>query len=112
MANVQNAAAEIFKALSDQSRASFSTVVSDIDTHVLPTMAMIAQNLATIGLQLADNKIDKEMADIEVKMQIDAAASVLVGFANTTLKGIQDILNVVLDAVKGAVNTAVGITLL
>lgn len=112
MSDVQKAATDIFNALANQSRTSFAAVVSDIDKHVLPTMAMIAQNLATIGTQLAADRISKTTADLEIQMQKNAAAAVLVGFANTTLKNIEDILNAVLSAVRTAVNTAVGVALL
>jgi hypothetical protein len=109
----QGAGAEIFKALSSASQTAFAGIVDDIEKHVLPTMAMIAQSLVTIGSQLASGDIDKEVADIEVEMQVRAAAAVIVGFANTTLLNVQNIINAVLDAVKDTVNTVLGnITLL
>lgn len=52
------------------------------------------------------------MANIEVRMAIRAAASVIVGFANETLLGIERIINAVLGAIKQVVNTAVGVAVL
>ena len=42
-----------------------------------------------------------------VAAQIDAAAAVIVRFANRILKEIQDIINAVIDAVKLVINAAV-----
>src|SRR5437016_10816707 len=39
----------------------------------------------------------KDIADVEVEAQIDAAAAVIVRFANRILKEIQDIINAVID---------------
>jgi hypothetical protein len=105
--NVTNAADQIFSALVQQSRISFQGVVQDIDLHVVPTMASIARNLAVIGGRLADGTYTKDIADVEVSAQIDAAAAVIVRFANRILKEIQDIINAVIDAVKHVINAAV-----
>src|SRR5207237_7447043 len=83
--NVTNAADQIFSALVQQSQTSFHGVVQDIDQHVIPTMASIARSLAVIGGRLADGTYTKHIADVEVAAQIDAAASVIVRFANRIL---------------------------
>jgi hypothetical protein len=105
--NVTNAADQIFSALVQQSRTSFQGVVQDIDQHVIPTMASIARSLAVIGGRLADGTYTRDIADVEVAAQIDAAAAVIVRFANRILKEIQDIINAVIDAVKHVINAAV-----
>jgi hypothetical protein len=105
--NVTNAADQIFSALVRQSQTSFQGVVQDIDQHVIPTMAAIARSLAVIGGRLADETYTKDIADVEVAAQLDAAAAVIVRFANRILKEIQDIINAVIDAVKDVINAAV-----
>jgi hypothetical protein len=105
--NVANAADQIFSALVQQSQTSFQGIVQDIDQHVIPTMASIARSLAVIGGRLADGTYTKDIADVEVAAQIDAAAAVIVRFANRMLKEIQDIINAVIDAVKQVINAAV-----
>ena len=105
--NVTNAANQIFSALVQQSQTSFQGVIQDIDQHVIPTMASIARSLAVIGGRLADGTYTRDIADVEVAAQIDAAAAVIVRFANRILKEIQDIINAVIDAVKQVINAAV-----
>jgi hypothetical protein len=102
----------IFNALSHQAAISFKGVTTDIEQHVLPTMAAIARSLVVIGIRLKDGTYDQEIARVEVDAQIDAAAAVLVRFANRVLKEIEDLINAVLDAVRGVVNQAVGVALL
>lgn len=110
--DLTSAAGNILNALIQQSRTSFAGVVDDIDQHVVPTMASIARSLAVIGGRLKDGTFTKEIADVEVAAQLDAAASVIVRFANRILKEIQDIINAVVDAVKHVVNAAVQVALL
>jgi hypothetical protein len=110
--NVTNAADQIFSALAQQSRTSFQGVVQDIDQHVIPTMSLIGQSLAVIGGRLADGTYTEAIAEVEVAAQIDAAAAVIVRFANRILKEIQDIINAVIEAVKQVINTAVQTTLI
>ena len=103
---------DILKALTTQARISFTNVVTDIDQHVVPTMASIAHSLVVIGSRLENRTYTKDIADVEVAAQIDAAASVIVRFANAVLKQIQDIINAVLNAARAVVNAAVGVELL
>ena len=112
MAIAPNAIQTVFTALSAQARLSFTNVVDDVDQHVIPTMASIAHSLAVIGGRLADGTFTKEIADVEVAAQIDAAASVIVRFSNRILREIQDIINAVLHAVRMVVNDALGVVLL
>ena len=105
--NITDAADQIFFALAQQSQSSFQGVVQDIEQHVIPTMASIARSLAVIGGRLADGTYTPEIADDEVAAQIDAAAAVIVRFANRVLKEIQDIINAVINAVKHVINAAV-----
>jgi hypothetical protein len=105
--NVESAADQIFSALAQQSRTSFQGVVQDIEQHVIPTIALIARSLAVIGVRRANGTYTPDIADVEVAAQIDAAASVIVRFANRILKEIQDIINAVIDAVKLVINAAV-----
>lgn len=101
-----SAQAQILNALTQQSKVAFAGVVGDIEQHVIPTMAAIAHSLVVIGERLAAGIYTKEIADVELNAQIDAAASVIVRFANKVLKEIEDIINAVLAAVQGVVNTA------
>lgn len=110
--NVTDAADQIFSALVQQSQTSFQGVVQDIDQHVIPTMSLIARSLAVIGGRLEDGTFTKDIADVEVAAQIDAAAAVIVRFANRILKEIQDIINAVISAVKQVINAAVQTTLI
>ncbi len=110
--SVKSAADKILSALIKQSRTSFEGVVQDIDQHVIPTMSLIARSLAVIGGRLADGTYTKAIADVEVAAQTDAAAAVIVRFANRVLKDIQDIVNAVIDAVKQTINMAVGVALI
>ncbi|MGE0226159.1 MAG: hypothetical protein AB7S57_23025 [Acetobacteraceae bacterium] len=103
---------DIFRALVAQSRASFKDIVTDIDQHVIPTMASIARSLVVIGGRFADGTYTKDIADIEIAAQVDAAASVIVRFANALLRRIQDIINAVLTAIRTVVNDSIGIILL
>jgi hypothetical protein len=112
MAISPNAVQNIVTALTTQARISFTNVVDDIDQHVIPTMASIAHSLTVIGGRLIDGIYTKDIADVEVAAQIDAAASVIVRFANRVLKEIQDTINAVLSAVRDVVNTALGVALL
>lgn len=107
-----NAVTTIFNALAQQSRESFTGIVEDVELHVVPTMSSIAHNLVVIGSRLAAGIYTKEIADVELDAQIDAAASVIVRFANRVLKEIQDIINAVLAAVRSVVNTALNVALL
>jgi hypothetical protein len=91
---------DITTAPAAQSRVSFTNVVDDIDQHVIPTMPSIAHSFAVIGGRLADGTYTEDIADVEVAAQIDAAASVIVRFANRILREIQDIINAVLCAVR------------
>jgi hypothetical protein len=110
--SVKSAADKIFSALSKQSRVAFQGVVEDIDQHVLPTMALIARSLAVIGGRLADGTFTKDIAQVEVDAQLDAAAAVIVRFANRLLKTVEDLLNAVVAAVRDVVNAAVGVALI
>ncbi|HTW29393.1 MAG TPA: hypothetical protein VME92_19870 [Acetobacteraceae bacterium] len=112
MSDVQSVAADILKVLEPQARSSFAGLVRDVETHVLPSMAMIAQSLATVGAQRVAGTISEELASLEIDGLRDAAASVIVGFANTTLQQVQAVLNAVLAAVAASVNRLVGIALL
>jgi len=110
--SLDSATRKILSALTGQAEISFRGVVQDIEQHVIPTMASIARSLAVTGGRLADGTFTKEIADVEVAASLDAAASVIVRFANRVLKEIQDIINAVLKAVRDVVNTAVGVALL
>jgi hypothetical protein len=103
---------DILVALTTQAKTSFANVVADVDQHVIPTMAAIAHSLVVIGGRLADGTYTKDIADVEVAAQTDAAASVIVRFANRVLKEVQDIINAVLSAVRTVVNNALGVALL
>jgi hypothetical protein len=105
--NVTNGADQIFSALVQQSRTSFQGVVQDIDQHVIQTLASIARSLAVIGGRRADGTYTRDIADVEVAAQIDAAAAVIVRFANRIMKEIQDIINAVIYAVKHVIKAAV-----
>ncbi|HSU06892.1 MAG TPA: hypothetical protein VLI93_15100 [Acetobacteraceae bacterium] len=100
------AQATILDALAHQSRISFTGVVVDVEQHVVPTMAAIAHSLVVIAGRLADGTYTKDIADVEMGAQIDAAASVIVRFANRILKEVEDIINAVLAAVRQVVNGA------
>jgi formiminotetrahydrofolate cyclodeaminase len=102
----------IYDALSKQAAISFDGVVSDVEQHVLPTMAAIARGLVVIGTRLKEGIYDEEIARVEIDAQIDAMAAVLVRFANRILKEVQDIINAVLDAARVAINGALGVALL
>jgi hypothetical protein len=112
MAASGTAVQDIFTALTSQAKVSFTNVVADFDQHVIPAMASIAHSLVVIGGRLADGTYTKSIADVEVAAQVDAAASVIVRFANQILKEVQDIINAVLSAVRNVVNTALGVALL
>ena len=51
---VGDAAATIFDALVSESETALKDVVSDLQTHVVQTMTMLARSLATINLDRAD----------------------------------------------------------
>lgn len=106
------AAQTIFDALAAQARRSFAGVVGDVEKDVIPTMAMLAQNLVVIGGRLASGEYTKQDAQDELDAQVDAAASVIVRFANEVLAQIQALLNALLAAVAEAVNHALGVPLL
>lgn len=110
--DVAAAAKTILDALSTQAKASFSGVIGDIDKDVIPTMAMLAQNLAIVGARLESGEYQQQDAADEIAAQVDAAASVLVRFTNEVLSEIQALLNALLNAVSGVVNKAVGVALL
>jgi hypothetical protein len=108
---LDSATRKILAALTGQAELSFRGVVADIEQHVIPTMASIARSLAVTGGRLADGTFTKDIADVEVAALLDAAASVIVRFANRVLKEIQDIINAVIGAVRDVINTAVGVAL-
>jgi hypothetical protein len=112
MAISPTALQDILGALTTQAKTSFADVVTDIDQHVIPAMASIAHSLVVIGGRLADGTYTKDIADVEIAAQVDAAASVIVRFANAVLRQIQDIINAVLDAVSTVINNALGVALL
>ena len=103
---------DIYKALVAQARISFHDVVEDVEQHVVPSMASLAQNLVTIGSRQQDGTYTAVRAQIELDAQADATASVIVRFANDVLKAIQDLVNAVLAAVATVVNKALGVALL
>ena len=104
---------DFFKVLTDQARLSFGGMVGDVDKHVLPSMASLAQNLVTIAATKATTPgYTDAMAQADFQAQVDAAASVLIRFANNTLKAVQDKLNALLAAVAGAINRLIGFPLL
>jgi len=107
-----SAAKTIFDELSTRARSSFGNVVSDIEKDVIPTMAMLSQNLVVIGGRLATGDYTQQDADDEIAAQVDAAASVIVRFANEVLAQIQGILNAILSAAAEVVNGALGVALL
>ncbi|HEX3346776.1 MAG TPA: hypothetical protein VHS58_01585 [Acetobacteraceae bacterium] len=107
-----SAANTIFDALSTQARVSFAGVVGDVERDVIPTMAMLAQNLVVIGARRADGTYSAQDAADELEAQVDAAASVIVRFANEVLAQIQALLNALLAAVKSVVNAALPISVL
>jgi hypothetical protein len=102
----------VFKAVTAQARTSFQGIVADIEQNVVPTMASISHSLLIIGTRLANGTYTKDIADAEVAGQGEAAASVIIRFANATLKAVQDIMNALLAAVAGVVNGALGVRLL
>ena len=65
-----------------------------------------------IGTRLSNDTYTKDIADVEVAGQLEAAASTIIRFANATLKAVQDIINALLAAVAGVVNGALGVSLL
>ena len=99
-------------ALSKQAKKSFEEVVTDIEQHVLPTMASLAAGFVVIGDRLREGIYTDGIAQEEKEALIDAACAVIVRFANRILKEIQDILNALLDAVAQVVNGALGVKLL
>jgi hypothetical protein len=103
---------DILDALTAQARVSFADVVADVDQHVAPTMALIAHNLVVIGSRLADRTYDEDIANAELTAQVNAAASVIVRFANQILRQIEIIINATLNAVRTVVNRALGVALL
>lgn len=110
--NTDAAFQTIFKAVTAQARTSFKGIVSDIEQNVVPTMASISHSLIIIGTRLTNGTYTKDIADVEVAGQLEAAASMIIRFANATLKAVQDIINALLAAVAGVVNGALGVSLL
>ncbi len=102
----------IYDALAKQAGTSFKDIVADFERHVLPTMASIAAGLVVIGARLKEGVYTDEIAGAEVDALVDAAASVLVRYANRILKEVQDIINAVLEAVRAAINGALGVALI
>ncbi len=101
----------IFKALTAQARTSFDGIVADFEQNVVPTMASISHSLVIIGTRLSNGTYTKDIADVEVTGQVEAAASVIIRFADAALKAVQDMINALLAAVAGVVNGALGVTL-
>lgn len=102
----------VFKAVTAQARTSFKGVVVDVEQNVVPSMAAISHSLIIIGMRLSNDTYTKDIADVEVAGQIEAAASVIIRFANAVFKAVQDIINGLLAAVAGVVNGALGVILL
>jgi hypothetical protein len=102
----------IFNATAAQARTSFRGIVADIEQNVVPTMASISHSLVIIGTRLANGTYTKDIADVEVAGQIEAAASVIIRFANAVLKAVQGVINALLAAVAGVVNGVLGVGLL
>jgi hypothetical protein len=102
----------VLSALTRQARSSFEGVVADIDQHVLPAMSWIAKGLVVIAARLKSGIYTDEIARAEVDGLVDAAASILVRFANRILKEVQDIINAVLEATRATINTALGVALI
>ncbi len=75
-------------------------------------MASISHSLVIIGTRLANGTYTKDFADAEVAGQVEAAASVIIRFANAALKAVQDIINALLAAVAGVINGALSVRLL
>ena len=102
----------VFAALSAQARISFSTAVSDFEQHVVPSMAALAQSLVVIGQRRASGVYDDDLATNGLDAQKSALAAVIARFANDVLAVIDNIINAVLKAFAGIVNTAVGVAIL
>jgi hypothetical protein len=104
---------QLFKVLSDQAKVSFKGVAVEFDKGVLPAMASLAQNLVTIQeLKATNNAYTNEMALADFQEQLDAAASVLIRFANATLLAVQNVLNALISAVATILNKLVGFPLI
>jgi hypothetical protein len=104
--NPETAAKTIFDALSGQAHISFANIVKDVEKDVIPTLAMLAQNLVVIGQRRAKGDYDDQDVADELEATVNAAASVIVRFASDVLAEIQALLNALLDAVKTIVNAA------
>jgi hypothetical protein len=101
----------VLSALTRQATNSFEGVVADIEQHVLPAMSWIAKGLVVIAARLKSGIYTDQIASAEVDGLVDAAASVLVRFANRVLQEVQDTINAVLAACRAAINAALGVAL-
>jgi hypothetical protein len=72
----------------------------------------IAQTIASIGEQFADNHINQEQAGLLLNMQKLASQNVLLTLQGLGLLAVEAAINAALGVVKTAVNTALGFALL
>ena len=72
----------------------------------------IAQTIAAIGEQVAARQINEQQAGLLLAMQTGASRNVLLALRGLTLLAVEEGINAALNAVKSAVNTAVGFVLI
>ena|SRR5436305_5646238 len=72
----------------------------------------LAHTFVSIGEQFAARKINAEQAELLLDIQKNAARTVLLSLEGLAILAVEEAINAALDAVKSAVNTAVGFALL
>lgn len=98
------------RSMVDAGKGLAGGIWSAMEGYAAPELKKIAVQVEAIADHLAD--YTPEGAKILMKMQVDAAISVIVAMTSLVLLVVQQAIDAILSAVSGLVNRAVGFALI
>ena len=85
---------------------------ADAESFAKTEFAKIAQTIVAVGEQVAAGQINQQQAQLLLDMQTSASRNVLLTIQGLGILAVEAAINAALGVAKGAVNTALGFTLI
>jgi len=110
--DIKTVGEQMLKAFEGSLESDGTKLLPGLETIAKLELLNIAKRVAEISEMLIKGEIDKEKAKIMFKMQKEAVQEQLLTVEGISVVLIQNALNAALNAVRDAVNSAIGWTLL
>ncbi|HAA04974.1 MAG TPA: hypothetical protein DCE18_16625 [Syntrophobacteraceae bacterium] len=105
-------AGQLFGQMVSAGAQAFGTGWAEVEKFARLEFRTLAQRIRDIGEGLAKNDFDLPTGKLLLAMQVNTATAAIAGATTLILLAVEEAINAVLETIKDAVNTALGVALL